>query len=44
MLEGLLKVLRWKNEKAEAKIEETVEVEQKRKGRGQGNWKNIIDK
>ena len=40
MLEGLLKVLRWKNEKAEVKIEEPVEVEQKRKGRGQGNWKN----
>ena len=40
MLNGLLKVLRWKNEKAEVKIEEPVEVEQKRKGRGQGNWKN----
>lgn len=40
MLEGLLKVLRWKNEKAEAKpINNEVEVEQKPKGRGQGNWK-----
>ena len=41
MLEGLLKVLRWKNEKAEAKpINNEVEVEQKPTSRGQGNWKN----
>ena len=41
MLEGLLKVLRWKNEKAEAKpINNEVEVKQKPKNRGQGNWKN----
>ena len=39
MLEGLLKVLRWKNEKAEVKIEEKVEVEQKPTSRGKGNWK-----
>ncbi|MBQ6345164.1 MAG: hypothetical protein IJI96_03515 [Methanobrevibacter sp.] len=39
MLNGLLKVLRWKNEKAEVKIEEKVEVEQKPKGRGKGHWK-----
>lgn len=39
MLNGLLKVLRWKNEKAEVKIEEKVEVKQKPKGRGKGHWK-----
>lgn len=39
MLNGLLKVLRWKNEKAEVKIEEKVEVKQKTKGRGKGHWK-----
>lgn len=39
MLEGLLKVLRWKNEKADVKIEEPAEVEQKPTSRGKGNWK-----
>lgn len=39
MLNGLLKVLRWKNEKAEVKIEEPAEVEQKPTSRGKGNWK-----
>ena len=39
MLNGLLKVLRWKNEKADVKIEEPAEVEQKPTSRGKGNWK-----
>lgn len=40
MLNGLLKVLRWKNEKAEAKpINNEVEVEQKPTSRGKGGWK-----
>ena len=39
MLNGLLKVLRWKNEKSDVKIEEPVEFEQKPKGRGKGGWK-----